>query len=351
MLAVSLMLGWLTFRFLEQPLAGLPRGPQGHARPAGLATVSVAAGALVVGGVATTAYVQMTTAPAQEGRAMAGVDGTLYPRADILQADDSAHDVEIYPELGGISRRVPEYARTDCHQPAGDQPGSGEVLVCEDAAQPQDPSKTIMLAGGSHAGHWHNAWIVLAEKHNWEVLVSTKGGCVFRANDPAEPSTCDDWNDQFPEVPDEREPDLVVTPGTAIPREDGTEAIHHGAQERWGEITDTGSHLLLMRGTPRAEENIPDCLAAGGDELTCVPDFGKYADVNPLSQLSLPENTYSLDLTDHFCPEQQCSAVIGNVLVYRDSHHLTNEYVEKMIPHLERSLQDAVPELFAALAS
>lgn len=283
--------------------------------------------------------------------AMAGVDRMLYPGADIIHAENAADDVEFYPQLGGISRRVPEYARTDFHQPTGNQPGSGKVLVCEDAAQPQDPSQTIMLAGGSHAGHWHNAWIILAEKHNWEVLVATKGGCVFRANDPEEPSMCDEWNDQFPEVLVDREPDLVVTPGTAIPREDGEEAIHDGAPERWEEITGTGSDLLLMRGTPRTEENIPDCLADGGDEITCAPDFGKYAEVDPLSQLNLPENSYRLDLTEHFCPEQQCSAIIGNILVYRDSHHLTNEYVETMVPHLERELRDATPELFATQAS
>lgn len=351
-LGLSLLLGWITHRFIEQPLARRTSpGRDPGSRSAAGRTLVMATSTLVVGGLSATVYVQMTTTPQEGGLAMAGVDRMLYPGADIIQADSSARDVEFYPGLGGISRRVPEYARTDCHQPTGDQPGSGEVLVCEDPAQPEQPTKTIMLAGGSHAGHWHNAWIVLAEKHNWEVLVSTKGGCVFRANDPAEPSTCDQWNDQFPQVLAEREPDLVVTPGTAIPQGEGDEEIHHGAPERWEEITKTGSHLLLMRGTPRTEENIPDCLADGGGEVACAPDFGKFAEIDPLSQLDLPRNTSTMDLTEHFCPEQQCSAVIGNVLVYRDSHHLTNEYVETMVPHLERELQKSVPDLFAALAS
>ncbi|GAA1142903.1 acyltransferase family protein [Nesterenkonia lutea] len=351
-LGVSLLLGWLTQRFIEQPLARRPRrdSSAGH-RSAGRMTVALAAGTLLIGAAATTTYVQLTTAPEEDGLAMAGVDRILYPGADIISADDSARDVEFYPELGGISRRVPEYARTDCHQPTGDDPGSGEVLVCEDSAQPTNPAKTIMLAGGSHAGHWHNAWIMLAEKHNWEVLVSTKGGCVFRANDPEEPSTCDQWNDEFPEVLAEREPDLVVTPGTAVPREPGTEEIHDGAPDRWEEITATGTDLLLLRGTPRTEENVPDCLAEGGDAVECAPDFEKFASTDPLTELTLPENTYTVDLTDHFCPQQQCSAVIGNVLVYRDSHHLTNEYVETMVPHLERKLQESVPQLFGSQAS
>lgn len=52
-LAVSLLLGWLTFRFIERPLARTHRAPDGRARPAGLATLSLAAGTLVIGGVAT----------------------------------------------------------------------------------------------------------------------------------------------------------------------------------------------------------------------------------------------------------------------------------------------------------
>lgn len=282
---------------------------------------------------------------------MAGVDRLLYPGADIIQAESSARDVEVYPELGGISRRVPEYARTDCHQPTGDQPGSGEVLVCEDPAQPENPAKTIMLAGGSHAGHWHNAWIILAEKHNWEVLVSTKGGCVFRAPEPEEPNSCDEWLTDFPNVLAERQPDLLVTPGTAIPQDPGTEIVHEGAPEQWEAITGHGTDLLLLRGTPRQEQNVPDCLAEGGDPIECGPDYGKYAETNPLDELDLPENASSLDLTDHFCPARQCSAVIGNVLVYRDSHHLTNEYVETMVPHLERELRESVPGLFSSQAS
>ncbi|TDS86086.1 acyltransferase family protein [Nesterenkonia aurantiaca] len=349
-LALSLLLGWATHRFIEQPLAR-SSSAENPARPRRAMTLALAASTLVVGGLGATAYVQVTTDPQQDGLAMAGVDRKLYPGADIIQAENAAHDVEFYPELGGISRRVPEYARTDCHQPTGDQPGSGEVLVCEDPAQPENPAKTIMLAGGSHAGHWHNAWIILAEKHDWEVLVATKGGCVFRGLDTEDPNTCDEWLAGFPEVLTEHQPDLVVTPGTTIPQDTGTESIHEGAEEQWQAITDAGSELLLLRGTPRQEHNVPDCLAEGGDELDCAPDYGKYAEVNPLEDLDLPENTYSLDLTEHFCPDRQCSAVIGNVLVYRDSHHLTNEYVETMVPHLERELRESVPGLFSAPAS
>ncbi|MCH8571332.1 acyltransferase [Nesterenkonia sp. AY15] len=351
-LALSLLLGWVTHRFVEQPLARTSSTESGPgARRAAGKTLALAASTLIVGGLGATIYVQMTTSPQQDGLAMAGVDRMLYPGADIIDTDRSARDVEFYPDLSGISRRVPEYARTDCHQPTGDQPGSGEVLVCEDPAQPENPSKTIMLAGGSHAGHWHNAWIILAEKHNWEVLVSTKGGCVFRGLDTEDPNTCDEWLTGFPDVVADRQPDLVVTPGTAIPRESGTESVHEGAPDQWDAITGAGTDLLLVRGTPRQTQNVPDCLADGGDSIECAPEYEKYADVNPLNELDLPENTYSLDLTEHFCPAQECSAVIGNILVYRDSHHLTNEYVETMVPHLERELRESVPGLFSPQAS
>lgn len=348
-LAASLLLGWLTNRFLEQPLARVTAtGDSAKTRSTGRLILALAASTLVMGGVSASAYTHLNTAPEEDGLATAGVDRLLYPGAEIISADISLKDAEFHPELYGISRLVPEYARTDCHQPTGDDPGTGEVLVCEDLTEPEDPAKTIMLAGGSHAGHWHNAWIMLAEEHNWEVLVSTKGGCVFRANDPDEPSSCDQWNDEFVEMLTEREPDLVVTPGTAIPQGDGTESIHEGAPERWSEITDTGSHLLLMRGTPRQEDNVPDCLAEGGGAVSCAPEFGKFAEVSPLSEVALPENTSTVDFTEYFCPQQQCLAVIGNVVVYRDSHHLTNEYVETMVSELERELEESVPQLFTS---
>ncbi|GAA1178859.1 SGNH hydrolase domain-containing protein [Nesterenkonia xinjiangensis] len=380
-LAFSWAAAWATHRWVEVPLARLGRPgrqvaagtsvpvspPHPMARTASPAsggrgarrqrnTLALAAATLTVTTAAITVHLQVSTDPQEDGLAMQGMDRHLYPGASVTASEASAaaasfpsldaDEVPVFPELVGLGQRVPEYATRDCHQRTGDDPGTGEVLVCEDPRSPENPRATIMLAGGSHAGHWQHAWLMLAEEHDWEVLVATKGGCVFRHIEDLEDNQCARWNAGFAEVVAERSPDVVVTPGTRLPREPGEEFIVDGAQERWQEITDAGAELLLMRGTPRQLTNVPDCLASGGDAMSCAPDGGRFAETNPLAELGLPPGTATVDLSELFCPQGQCAAIIGNVVVYRDSHHLTNEYVETAAPYLEDRVREAMPHLF-----
>ncbi|GAA3073353.1 MULTISPECIES: acyltransferase family protein [Actinomycetes] len=362
-LAFSLTAAWATHRWVERPLARLGRSTPGQHPTRGPSagrgasrsqrvTLALAATTLSLGAAATTAHLHLTTAPQEDGLAMQGMDRALYPGASVsgssaaVAGTPELDEVPAFPELTGLSRRVPEYATRDCHQRTGNRPGTSEVLVCEDMDAPEDPRATIMLAGGSHAGHWQHAWLMLAEEHDWEILVATKGGCVFRDIEDVEDNQCAQWNAGFAEVVADREPDVVVTPGTRIPREPGEEFVVEGAPERWQEITDAGAELLLMRGTPRQLDDVPDCLASGGDAHSCAPDGSKFAEVDPLSTLELPSGASTVDLTDLFCPAGRCAAVIGNVVVYRDSHHLTNEYVETAAPYLEERVREVMPHLF-----
>ncbi|WP_460690823.1 acyltransferase family protein [Nesterenkonia suensis] len=346
-LAFSLAAAWATHRWVERPLARLGR----PARAPRL-TLGLAASTLVLGTAVTSVHLHQITAPQGAGLAMEGVDRLLYPGASATVSGTSpaslldVGEVSVIPELEGLHHRVPEYATRDCHQRTGNRPGTGEVLICEDERAPQDPRATIMLAGGSHAGHWQHAWLMLAEEHQWEILVATKGGCVFRHIDDLGGNECARWNADFAEVVEERSPDVVVTPGTRLPRESGEEHIVDGAVDRWREITEAGAELLLLRGTPRQPTHVPDCLASGGDALSCAPDGEKFAETNPLEQIDLPEGTAAVDLTDLFCPQGQCAAILGNVVVYRDSHHLTNEYVETAAPYLEDRVREAMSQLF-----
>lgn len=43
-----------------------------------------------------------------------------------------------------------------------------------------------------------------------------------------------------------------------------------------------------------------------------------------------------LDLTDRFCIQGRCPAVIGNVLVYLDNNHVTADYSKSLSPDLEQ---------------
>lgn len=49
-----------------------------------------------------------------------------------------------------------------------------------------------------------------------------------------------------------------------------------------------------------------------------------------------------LDFSDQFCIAQRCPAVIGNVLVYRDKHHISDTYMRTLAPVFGQRLEAAL---------
>jgi hypothetical protein len=54
------------------------------------------------------------------------------------------------------------------------------------------------------------------------------------------------------------------------------------------------------------------------------------------------KNVRVIDLDDAICPTDKCAAVIGGVIVYRDSNHLTATYVQSLAPRLNAALSEAL---------
>lgn len=335
----SLVMAWLTYRLIEQPAA--------TRTVANRTLLALTSSALIVGAAVTSYGVQSTHVDHPEGFSMAGVDEEDHLGAAVTtdQTDEYTETGDFYPETDVLAEDQPLYYDWGCSQ-RGDGAGTGEVILCEDPDKPENPDATVMLAGGSHAGHWHHALKILAEQNNWELVIADKGGCRFQHTDDVETDTCSQWNAGFQEFVKEQQPDLVVTSGTVLMRSGSEERIQDGAPERWEEITDAGSELLLLRGTARPDEDVPECLAEGGSALSCGPEFGIYADENPLLTADLPERTFSVDMTKNVCPDGSCPAVIGGVAVYNDDSHLSTYYVETLAPVLDEKLREEMPHLY-----
>jgi hypothetical protein len=50
-----------------------------------------------------------------------------------------------------------------------------------------------------------------------------------------------------------------------------------------------------------------------------------------------------LDLTPFFCDPRLCYPVIGGVLVYKDTTHLTGLYARTLAPYLARAVAVVIP--------
>lgn len=341
-LAITVVLAMLMHRFIEKPLGRATK--KANAEPRSRSNkLTVAAGiALLAGaGVGTTALAPPPSAP---------VDLDDVDASDYLGDDPDSNDSEVFfPAPENARDYMPEYTMRDCRQEGGNAPGTDEITVCEDENAPVNPSATVVLAGGSHAGHLEAAFKKLGEEHNWEVLVVVKSGCIFGREELPDQEMCGSWNENFIHWLDTRDIDLVVTPGTRLGR---PEYIVNESPTWWSCISQTGTDLLLVRGTPRGTEPVSDCLASGGTSQECGLTKEHYAKTSPLETISLTENAVTADLTEQVCPQinnddaENCDAVVGNLLVWYDTDHFTTPFSQSLAPALKEQMEDVLPELF-----
>src|SRR5690625_1013438 len=352
-LMISTVLALLMYRYIEKPLKDRQNQRSTIvARNINKGVITVTAAGLIVVGAGATMIINKPEN--QVADVFSDWDWDIYPGATATaQENVEVPDVDFLPAVEDLPNGNPDYYSWDCRQKGGDDPGTDEITVCEDPNEPEHPEFTVVLAGGSHAGQWHHAWRALAEEYNWELQIVDKSGCAFGVSESNPVSSaCNAWQDNFIEWLDNRDVDLVVTPGTRMMRREDAERISEGAPERWQDIGDAVPQLLLTRGTPRPEENTPHCLASGGTPEQCGANPKQAAANNPLESVELPEGASNIDLDEYICPQmytdrsQRCSSVVGNVAVWNDNSHLSNTYVETMTPLLEAELSEKIGWLF-----
>src|SRR5690625_845594 len=343
--AATVVLSMLMYRFIEKPLDRLgkeKRGPR-------LDWISLGAGATAVAVGAVAAFSQL---PSDGNRMTSAVDfdTQTHPGALSVSDDFPVPEAEFIPELAELHREHPAYTFRDCQQTMGQGPGTDTVEVCDDPEAPDEPTATVALSAGSHAGQWEAAVRAIGKEYGWEVLVVTKSACTLEDHNIVGRSMCQSWNENFIEWLDEHEIDLVMTPGTRVNGEQSNESIREGAPNRWQQIRDLDVDLLLLRGTPRPGDNGGPCLQKGGTAEECGVVAGDIATPGPLETMDLPDGTQTIDMNPYICPTLDegesawCDSVIGNIIVWYDGSHLTQEYVYSMAPAFEREMHKVFPD-------
>lgn len=352
-LLVTLLLAVVTYRLVESPLKRI----QQNREP----IIARKANRIVLIGAVVVAIVSAGLAHTQTGQVASyerpwdeNFNQREYPGASAqLLGLETNPNGDFFPAVeDAFENHRPEYVFWDCEQKMGDDPGTDEVRVCEDKNAPQEPTATIALAGGSHAGHWQKAFENLASEENWELLIVTKSSCIFRDIADPENDMCASWQINFMDWLEESDVDLVVTPGTRMDPEGGPEYIHPDAPDRWREILATDTDLLLLRGTPRHDRRIPECIAEGNAPTECGPSTSQIAEKNPLDNIDLDEGIFSIDLNEYICPaafdksSERCSGVVGNVLIWYDRLHFTDVFSDSLTLPLEKHLSEEISWLF-----
>lgn len=238
------------------------------------------------------------------------------------------------PEPAVVKHELPRSYADGCHLSLREEQPTWCIYGEADAY-----SRTLAIVGSSHVAQWLPALEDIALSQGWRILYSTWSGCRFTAGSNDE--RCASINQSVLSRLTDIRPDLVFTTATV-----GDQARpSDGFLDAWAALEQGGIRVAALRGAPWTEDDVAECVSRRGDDIqSCgAPREDLLADEFDVS--TAPDNVEVLDLSDYLCNADFCPAVVGNVLIYRDRHHLTVAYVESLRDTLE---QHIVPIMEAA---
>ncbi|MGO4613228.1 acyltransferase family protein [Nocardia sp. 2YAB30] len=341
-LAGSLMLAYLTNRFIEEPLRIRRSAASAQETPARRRRTGQVVSVLGIAVLAVSVGEQVVTR-ANPPQPVAFLDPVHYPGAEALVGGASTPRARLRPTV--------YEAPADHAYPSQDgciaDWDTRDVITC--AYGNTDAQRTVAVVGSSHAEHWVPALDVLAREHNFRVDVYLKMGCPLTV--AAEPMykgeaipDCRDWSAEVIDRLGAHRPEWVFTTATR-PRDKLGDETPADYVDVWSHLAERGLNVLAIRDTPWLRRDgvryrAIDCLAQSGDRISCgMPRTAALDEVNPALEFAASfANVFPLDLSDAVCERDVCAVTEGNILIYHDEHHLTASYSRSLAPELGRQL-------------
>jgi ribosomal protein L18 len=262
-----------------------------------------------------------------------------------------------------LSRTVqptPDQAEAAPSAPCTSVAREGEIGVCAFGVDPTQATRTVALVGDSHAAHWRAAVDVVAQAHGWRGLSITHSACPFsraRRNllRPDDRLHCRRWNDQLlawfrrhPEVDTMFISALSGGRGVIVARGRNEFAARvRGYLAAWRALPASVKHIVLIRDTPKVHADTLGCVrraiaahrpAGTACAVSRQGRLDRDAAVAAADRLH-SRRVQTVDLTRYFCAPHRCFPVVGGILAFRDSHHLTPTFVRTVGPFLDRHVR------------
>ena len=258
------------------------------------------------------------------------------------------------PSLLEANRDTSPLYGTGCHQYLEERAAQGCVFGDPDG------DITVAIWGDSHAAQWFSAIDLIAEQRGWRLVSITQGGCpvidvlTWNRSGDAVFDHCAPWRDNVLDRFAEEEVDVVL-----LGQHYGLlDADSRGAVSAsvWAEqlpalldrVSETMTPIVLID-SPDPPEDVPTCLSEHPEEIeVCepgAPGNTETAVAATIREITAERGVGTIDPRPWLCVENRCPVVVGDILVYRDSHHLSDTFVRWFTPVLDRAIGPYIDSL------
>lgn len=330
-------------------------GPAARAAVAVLALAILAS--LGAGGGTTADAVQRRSAAAA-----AGVHATGGPGAPPLTATQLASDLvaathlrrvpaNLSPPLSHAAAAYPLIRQNGCQIWDG-QVKSRPCMYGDTHAQ-----TTVALFGDSHASAWFPALNLISSHNRWRLAIFTKSGCpppeVTIVHGGVRYTDCNAWRSNSLRQIAALHPALVIvtwarwlqasaTAESGVPTghggawQDGVAAIFAALHRRARATIFISDVPLLTQGAPGCiSHHLSDVRPCNAPRRTAVELPTVKSEELALAQR---EHVNAIDPTRWFCTATACPVIADNIILYRDTSHMTPQWSRFIAPVLAAAL-------------
>lgn len=222
---------------------------------------------------------------------------------------------------------------------------------------PASAPRTAVVVGDSIGLQWFPAYAKVFASPEWRLIVLTKSSCpmvdspIFNPRIGREFTECERWRNKALDYIAGVRPDIVIM---------GTTHAAGFPQDTWVSGTDRvlsrvapfSDSVRIIRSTPILPFNGPRCLWLHRESGEDVADEACSAlSADPVNEDVTSwirqaagnwANVDVIDMNGDVCPGGVCRAERDGMPVFRDTQHLTAEYVERLSDRLKEELGDAL---------
>ena len=220
----------------------------------------------------------------------------------------------------------------------------------------RESDTTVVLFGDSHALQYAPALRRIAERRGWRLVGLMRASCPV--GDVDYQPTCNAWRaNTMRRILRRERPDLVVVSsstdkrfrvkvnGTRLSRTASQPLLEAGYARTFRRLTRAGARVAVLRDQARAPFEVAECVSEHPDALrrcAFAPKRNHAFAFDVRGARKARSRVRVIDPIDVLCPRTDgrrlCPAVIGDVLVLRDTYHLSATFAATLDRWLEARL-------------